>query len=92
MSGEKLASGVKHADNIAPCLYGGITLIRAIHPLDIVRGLECGADNYVTKPYDPEHLLARVRNVVDRPKLRRVGRHGRDARQDQLLAGAQRQG
>lgn len=37
MSGEKLASGVKHADNIAPCLYGGITLIRAIHPLDIVR-------------------------------------------------------
>ncbi|HEU4722033.1 MAG TPA: response regulator [Gemmatimonadaceae bacterium] len=41
------------------------------HPLDIVRGLECGADNYVTKPYDPEHLLARVRNVVDRPKLRR---------------------
>lgn len=37
MSGEKLASGVKHADNIAPCLYGGITLIRSIYPLDIVR-------------------------------------------------------
>ena len=37
MSGEKLASGVKHADNIAPCLYGGITLIRSIHPLDIVQ-------------------------------------------------------
>lgn len=37
MSGEKLASGVKHADNIAPCLYGGITLIRSILPLDIVR-------------------------------------------------------
>lgn len=37
MSGEKLASGVKHADNIAPCLYGGITLIRSIHPLDIIR-------------------------------------------------------
>ena len=36
MSGEKLASGVKHADNISPCLYGGITLIRSIHPLDIV--------------------------------------------------------
>lgn len=37
MSGEKLASGVKHADNIAPCLYGGITLIRSILPLDIVK-------------------------------------------------------
>jgi homoserine kinase len=36
MNGEKLASGVKHADNIAPCIYGGITLIRCIHPLDIV--------------------------------------------------------
>ncbi len=36
MFGEKLASGVKHADNIAPCIYGGVTLIRAIHPLDII--------------------------------------------------------
>lgn len=37
MAGEKLASGVKHADNIAPCIYGGITLIRSIFPLDIVQ-------------------------------------------------------
>ncbi|MBL7740542.1 MAG: homoserine kinase [Chitinophagaceae bacterium] len=36
MNGEKLASGVKHADNIAPCILGGVTLIRSIHPLDIV--------------------------------------------------------
>jgi homoserine kinase len=36
MSGEKVASGVKHADNIAPCIYGGVTLIRSIYPLDIV--------------------------------------------------------
>ncbi len=36
MNGEKLASGVKHADNITPCIMGGVTLIRAIHPLDIV--------------------------------------------------------
>jgi len=37
MNGEKVASGVKHADNITPCLLGGVTLIRAIHPLDIVQ-------------------------------------------------------
>jgi homoserine kinase len=37
MNGEKLASGVKHADNIAPCIYGGITLIRSIFPLDIIQ-------------------------------------------------------
>ena len=36
MYGEKVASGVKHADNIAPCIYGGVTLIRSIHPLDII--------------------------------------------------------
>src|SRR6476620_3195395 len=36
MAGEKLASGVKHADNISPGIYGGITLIRSIFPLDIV--------------------------------------------------------
>jgi len=36
MHGEKLAAGVKHADNIAPCLLGGVTLIRSIHPLDVM--------------------------------------------------------
>ncbi len=36
MFGEKLASGVKHADNLAPCIYGGVTLIRSIFPLDII--------------------------------------------------------
>ncbi|AYD48774.1 homoserine kinase [Arachidicoccus soli] len=36
MFGEKVASGVKHADNVAPCIYGGITLIRSINPLDII--------------------------------------------------------
>jgi homoserine kinase len=37
MNGEKVASGVKHADNIAPCIYGGVTIIRSIFPLDIVQ-------------------------------------------------------
>jgi homoserine kinase len=36
MSGEKVASGVKHADNVAPAIYGGVTLIRSIFPLDII--------------------------------------------------------
>ena len=33
---------------------------------DIVRGLECGADDYVTKPFDRKVLLARVRAVLRR--------------------------
>lgn len=36
MIGEKLATGVKHADNVTPCIVGGVTLIRSIHPLDII--------------------------------------------------------
>lgn len=36
MNGEKIASGVKHADNIAPCLLGGISLVRSIFPLDVI--------------------------------------------------------
>ena len=36
MAGEKLACGVKHADNISPAIFGGITLIRSIFPLDII--------------------------------------------------------
>jgi homoserine kinase len=34
--GEEVASGVRHADNLAPCIYGGITLIRSTTPLDII--------------------------------------------------------
>ena len=37
MNGEKVASGVKHADNITPCITGGVSLIRSIYPLDIIQ-------------------------------------------------------
>ncbi|GMN11865.1 homoserine kinase [Croceitalea sp. MTPC9] len=36
MQGEKLASDVAHADNVAPAIYGGFTLVRSYNPLDIV--------------------------------------------------------
>ncbi|HEX2639897.1 MAG TPA: homoserine kinase, partial [Pyrinomonadaceae bacterium] len=35
--GEMLASGERHADNVAPCIFGGFTLVRSTDPLDIVR-------------------------------------------------------
>ncbi|MCP4943515.1 MAG: fused response regulator/phosphatase [Planctomycetaceae bacterium] len=34
---------------------------------DIIRGLHVGADNYVTKPYDPEYLLSRVSDLLSTP-------------------------
>jgi homoserine kinase len=36
MEGEMLASGTRHADNVAPCIFGGFTLVRSADPLDIV--------------------------------------------------------
>ena len=36
MEGERLASGTAHADNVAPALFGGFTLVRSYDPLDIV--------------------------------------------------------
>lgn len=37
MQGEKLASGSAHADNVAPALLGGFTLVRSYDPLDIIK-------------------------------------------------------
>lgn len=34
---------------------------------DIIRGLDAGADNYVTKPYDPAFLVARVESLLQTP-------------------------
>lgn len=42
---------------------------------DKVRGLEVGADDYVTKPFSPRELVARVRAV-----LRRVGKFGKSGK------------
>jgi len=41
-----------------------ILLTQLVEPEDIVKGLECGADNFVTKPYDPKLLLSQVRYLL----------------------------
>lgn len=35
--GEELACGYGHADNVAPALLGGVTLIRSYEPLDVLK-------------------------------------------------------
>jgi homoserine kinase len=37
MQGEALASGVAHADNVAPAIFGGFILVRSYEPLDIIK-------------------------------------------------------
>ena len=36
LEGEKLSSKNPHADNIGPCLMGGLVLIKSMHPLDLI--------------------------------------------------------
>ncbi|PSL46154.1 homoserine kinase [Chitinophaga niastensis] len=48
MEGERLACGSAHADNVAPAILGGFTLVRSYRPLDI------------TALHTPEHLWVTV--------------------------------
>lgn len=43
-----------------------IMLTARVHEEDKVQGLEAGADDYVTKPFSPKELVARVRAVLRR--------------------------
>lgn len=37
LQGEAIASGSIHADNVAPCLFGGFILIRDYNPIDLIK-------------------------------------------------------
>ena len=48
-----------------------ILLTALSEPKDVIRGLECGADDFVVKPYDEDYLIARVEHVLNNSALRR---------------------
>jgi PAS domain S-box-containing protein len=50
-----------------------ILLTSRSDPLAIVQGLEAGADNFITKPYEAEYLIERVRMILgNRSRKRRM--------------------
>ncbi len=62
--GEKFASGSIHADNVAPCLYGGFILIRGYEPIDIIP-LNSPVELYCTAVYpDIEIKTSEARKIL----------------------------
>lgn len=55
--------------------FGVIVVTARCDVVDIVLGLELGADDYVVKPFEPREFLARVRNVMRRYSLVRGHAH-----------------
>jgi signal transduction histidine kinase len=53
-----------------------ILVTSLVDPKDIVRGLECGADSFIRKPYSEPYLLSRIEHVLVNQQLRRVPNEG----------------
>ena len=51
-----------------------ILLSTLVDPMDIIRGLECGADNFITKPYEPDQLIDRINTVFRNRRARTQGK------------------
>ena len=46
-----------------------ILLTSLSNPRDVVRGLECGADNFLTKPYEEKYILSRIQYIIANKNL-----------------------
>ena len=77
MDGYELCRRIK--DDATICELPVILLTSLSDPEDILKGLECGADNFIVKPYDEEFLLARIQSVLANLELRKQARGGGQA-------------
>lgn len=65
MTGYEFCRAVKQDSNLRDVPV--VLLSTLSDAVDIIRGLDAGADNYVTKPYDPTYLLSRVESLLKSP-------------------------
>ena len=68
MKGEAIASGSEHADNVAPAILGGITLVRSSAPLDIIK-IESPSDLYATVIHPQIELKTSEMRAVLQPMI-----------------------
>ena len=62
MDGFSLGEKIKEKDPDIPIIFLTAKSLKE----DIVRGLSIGADDYITKPFDPEILILRINNILKR--------------------------
>jgi len=72
MDGYALCAAIKADDDLRELPV--ILLTSLSEPQDIIRSLECGADNFLRKPYEEQHLLTRISNILTSRELRLGGR------------------
>ncbi|GEM_PF-248770 len=68
MNGYELCHVLKQDETLSAAPV--ILLTTLNEPGDIIKGLECGADDFMTKPYDPIALITRVRRLLENPPPR----------------------
>jgi diguanylate cyclase (GGDEF)-like protein len=71
MDGYELCRLVKSSPETQTIPFVLLTSLR--DPLDVVSGLQSGADNFLRKPYQREQLVSRLRTAVGNRDLRRAG-------------------
>ncbi|MGI6252213.1 MAG: diguanylate cyclase [Aminivibrio sp.] len=71
MNGYEMCRRVKNTDSTKAIPV--ILLTSLTDPGDVIQGLQCGADNFLTKPYDGQHLIRRVQHVLTNVELRKTG-------------------
>lgn len=72
MDGYALCAAIKADEDLRELPV--ILLTSLSEPQDIIRSLECGADNFLRKPYEGQHLIARISNILTSRELRLSGR------------------
>ncbi len=55
-----------------------VLLTSLAKPIDLIRGLECGADNYIYKPFQPDALLGRIKTILSNKSAREGSSRGPD--------------
>jgi PAS domain S-box-containing protein len=68
MNGYELCRRVKALDR--PKEIPVILLTSLSNPEDVIEGLECGADNFITKPYAEDYLLSHIQHIIANQSLR----------------------